>query len=182
MSIWFEGSNEIMTSIDQVKVSYENLGEHYVGVVSLFPGLTSVDLIDQGSDFVLIRTNEGLMKRTSISKMVAANRLVVEFDEEYQTDRRLTVKSHYRQDFIDTGAGVTHRLTISDVSASGILGFFYRIFGKSSTGNATLRSYKSYLEISMLMAGCDGAQPIHSCCGYRVGTGCSRALQQQDAL
>lgn len=146
MSIWFEGSNEIKRSIERVTNSFEDLGEHYVGVVSLFPGVVTVELIEQGRDFVLIRTNEGPMKRTSIVKTVEAGRVSVEFDEEYQAGRRVTVKSHYKHEFVDAGEGVTHRLTISDVSATGIMGFFYRIFGKRSTGNATLKSYKSYLE------------------------------------
>lgn len=70
MANWFEGSNEIKCGIQRFKDSFKNLGDHCVGVVKLFPGMTSVDLLDEGSDFVTIRTNEGLMKRTSISKTV----------------------------------------------------------------------------------------------------------------
>lgn len=146
MSVWFEDSNEIAANVQQVKDSFENLGEHYVGVVSLFPGLTTVELVEEGSDFVTIRTNEGLMKRTNISSVAEADRFVVEFDEDYQAGRRITVKSHYRQEFTAAGSDVKHRATISDVSAPGIMGFFYRKFGKSNTGKAVLKSYKIYLE------------------------------------
>ena len=101
MSIWFEGFGEIECNISQVKHTLDNLGEHYVGVISLMPGLTSVELVEQGSDFVTIKTNDGLMKRTNISKLV---------------------------------------------EAPGLLGFFYRNFGSSNTGNAFLTSYKTYFE------------------------------------
>ena len=48
MSVWFEGSSEIECNIQQVKHALENYGEHYVGVISLMPGLTSVELVEQG--------------------------------------------------------------------------------------------------------------------------------------
>lgn len=147
MSVWFEGSNEIDTTIGKVSDSFENLGEHYVDVVSLFPGMISVDLLDEGIDFVTIRTNEGLMKRTNISKKVEADRVIVELDEEYQVGKRVTVRSHFWHEFIDEESGVTHRLAISDVSTAGILGFLYRIFGRRSTGKAMLKSYKAFLEV-----------------------------------
>jgi hypothetical protein len=146
MSVWFEGSNEIECNIQQVKHDLENQGEHYVGVISLVPGLTSVELVEQGSDFVIIRTNEGLMKRTNISKHIEAESVVVEFDEEYQAGRMVTVKSHYLDEFRTSGTGVKHRTVLSGVEAPGVLGFFYRKFGKSNTGNAILKSYKTYFE------------------------------------
>jgi hypothetical protein len=146
MSVWFEGSNEIECNIQQVKQSLENSGEHFVGLVSLMPGLVNVELVEQGSDFVTIRTNEGLMKRTNISKTIEAERLVVEFDEEYQAASKVTTKSHNKDEFTTTAAGVRYRTVISSVEASGVLGFFYRKFGSSNIGNAYLKSYKTYFE------------------------------------
>ena len=146
MSVWFEGSNEIECSIQQVKQSFKNPGEHYVGVISLMPGLTSVELVEQGSDFVFIRTNEGISKRTNISKHIEVESVVVEFDEEYQAGSKLTVKSHYLNEFTPNGTGVKHRVVMSGVEAPGLLGFFYRNFGRSNTGNANLKSYKAYFE------------------------------------
>ena len=146
MSVWFEGSNEIECTIQQVKHALENHGKHYVGVISLMPGLTSVELVEQGSDFVIIRTNEGLMKRTNISTRIEAESVVVEFDEEYQAGRMVTTKSHYLDEFKTSDTGVKHRTVMSDVEARGLLGFFYRNFGKSSIGKASLKSYKTYLE------------------------------------
>ena len=146
MSVWFEGSNEIECSIQQVKHALENYGEHYVGVISLMPGLTSVELVEQGSDFVTIKTNEGLMKRTNISKHIEAERVVVEFDEEYQAGSKVTTKSHFLDEFTTSDTGVKHHTVISGVEAPGLLGFFYRKFGSSNTGNAFLNSYKTYFE------------------------------------
>jgi hypothetical protein len=147
MSIWFEGSGAIVCSIQQVKESFANHGEHYVGVVGLMPGITSVELVEQGEDFVIIRTNEGVMHRTNISKQIEADRVVVEFDEEYQAGTKVTATSHYLEAFTTTNdGGVEHRAVISGVEAPGVLGFFYRKLGKSSIGNAVLASYKNYFE------------------------------------
>jgi hypothetical protein len=146
MSVWFEGNSEIECNIQQVKNAIENLGEHYVGVISLMPGLTSVELVEQGSDFVTIKTNEGLMKRTSISKRIETESVVVEFDEEYKAGSMVTVKSHYLDEFTASDIGVKHRTVLSGIEAPGFLGFFYRNFGKSSTGKALLKSYKTCLE------------------------------------
>ncbi len=146
MSVWFEGSNEIESDIQKVKHVLENYGEHYVGVISLMPGLTSVELVEQGNNFVIIRTNEGLMKRSNITKHIEADRVVVEFDEEYQAGAMLTTKSHILDEFTSSGTGVEHHTIISKIEAPGLLGFFYRNFGKSNTGNAFLKSYKTYFE------------------------------------
>lgn len=145
MSVWFEDSNEIECNIQQVKQSYEDYGEHYVGVLSHYPGLTSVELVEQGSDFVTIKTNEGLTKRTNISKHIEAECVVVEFDEEYQTSM-VTVKTHYLNEFTTSDTGIKHRTVMSDVKAPGFLGFFYRNFSKSNIGKGILKSYKIYFE------------------------------------
>jgi hypothetical protein len=146
MSIWFEGESEIECNIQQVKDAFENYGEHYVGVISLMPGLTSVELVEQGSDFVTIKTNEGLMKRTNISKSIEVERVVVEFEEEYQADTKVTAHSHFLDEFTTSDSGVKHHTVMSGVEASGLLGFFYRKFGSSNIGNAFLTSYKTYFE------------------------------------
>jgi hypothetical protein len=145
MSVWFEGSNEIRCNIQQVKDAFENQGEFFAGVVGLMPGLTSVELVEKGSDLVIIKTNEGKMKRTNLSKRIESERVVVEFDEEYQAGA-MTIKSHYFDEFTTSDTGVNHRTVISDIEAPGIMGFFYRNFGKSNIGKAALESYKSYFE------------------------------------
>lgn len=146
MSVWFEGSGDIECDIQHVKHDLENHGEHFVGVVSLMPSLTSVELVEQGNDFAIIKTNEGLMKRTNISKRIEPESVIVEFDEEYQAGSMVTTKSHFFDEFTMSGAGVKHRIVVSSVEAPGLLGFFYRKFGKSNTGNAFLISYKTYFE------------------------------------
>ncbi len=146
MSAWFEGSNEIDCTLEQVKRAVGDHGAHLVGVVGLMPGLTDVELVEQGRDFVTIKTNEGLMKRTNIDVRVGAESVVVESDEEYQAGSKVTTTSHFLDEFTTSGAGVKHRMVMTDVEASGLLGFFYRNLGSSRTGRAFLESYKTYLE------------------------------------
>ena len=146
MSTWFEGENDIECNIEEVKHALEHHGEHYVGVTSLRPGMTSVELVEEGLDFATIRTNEGLMRRTNISKHIEAERVAVEFDEEYEAGSAITTKSHFSDEFITRGNGVMHRIVMSDVEAPGFLGFFYRTFGSSKMGKAFLTAYKAYFE------------------------------------
>ena len=146
MSVWFEGSREIDCEIGQVKRALENPGELYAGIVSLMPGLTSVELAEQGNDSVTIRTNEGLMKRTNIAKSVEADRVVVNFDESYEAGSKVTTMSHFSEEFTTGDTGVTYHLVMSDVEAPGFLGFFYQRFGSSKTGNAFLTAYQAHLE------------------------------------
>lgn len=148
MSNWFEGESEIDCTLQQVKQALENHGEHYVGVIRLMPGMTSVALVEQGPDFVTIRTNEGLMKRTNITKRMEAERVVVAFDEEYQAGSKVTTQSHFVDTFTTSGAGVKYRAVISSVEAAGLLGFLYRNFGSKNMGKAFLASYKAYFEQS----------------------------------
>jgi hypothetical protein len=48
VSIWFDGESDIDCTLQQVKRAFGNHGEHYVGVTSLMPGLTTVELVEQG--------------------------------------------------------------------------------------------------------------------------------------
>ena len=146
MSIWFEKEEAISCTIQLVKESFENIGEHYVAVVSRMPGLASVDLIDQGSDFLHIRTNEGLMKRSQITKHVDTEGIRIDYREEYQAGTKITVKSHVSESFTASETGVDYRVVISDVEATGILGFFYRTFGKASIGRSLVQATKTYFE------------------------------------
>lgn len=144
MSVWYEGSCEIDCDIGQVRHALEDPGELYVDIVRLMPGLTSVDLMDQASDSVTIRTNEGVMKRSNISRRIEADRVVVEFDEVYEAGSKVTTTSHFAEEFTAGDSRVTYRLVMTDVEAPGFLGFFYQRFGSSKTGNAFLAAYKTY--------------------------------------
>jgi hypothetical protein len=146
MTVWFEGTGEIGSNINHVKEAFENLGEFLVGVVSRMPGLTGVELMEQGTDFVILQTNEGIMKRTSIAIRIEQDRVVVESDEEYQAGAKVTTKAHFLDEFSAAKTGVVHRLVISDIQASGLLGFFYRRFGSSKMGNAFLNATKAFFE------------------------------------
>ena len=115
-----------------------------MAVVSLMPGLSKVELVEEGEGFVTIRTNEGLMQRTNLSCTVDDGRVVVEFDEFYDASGRVAATSHYRDEFIAAGAGVQNHLIISGVEAPGVLGFLYRNFGSGSIGKAVLEANRRH--------------------------------------
>ena len=102
--------------------------------------------MEQGTNSVTIKTNEGLMKRTNISARIEAESVVVEFDEQYEAGSKVTATSHFTDEFTASGTGVTHRLVMSGVEAPGFLGFFYRNLGSSKTGNDFLTAYKTHFE------------------------------------
>ena len=108
--------------------------------------MTSIEIQEQGSDFVIIKTNEGITKRSNIKKRIKADIVVLEYDEETQTGSMLTTKAHFTDKFTKHGATVNHRTRISRFKAPGLLGFIYRKLGKTKTGNAYLSAYKTYLE------------------------------------
>ncbi len=144
MSVWFEGDGEIACSLDSVVQAIDDIGAYFAGVVSLMPGLTSVTLADQHPDIVIITTSEGLMKRTNVSTRVEEDQVTIE----YQAGSKVTVNSHSIHQFIPTEHGVAHRLTVRDITAPGLLGFFYRKFGRSKIGKALMTAEKTYLESS----------------------------------
>jgi hypothetical protein len=147
--IWFEGSNEITCDIKQVENALQNLGGYFVGTIKEMPSMLSVELIEQGDDFVTIQTNEGIMKRTNISKKVAGDRITVAYDEEYQAGKALTTHSHFLDEFEVSNNNVSYRITISNLKAPGFMGFFYRNFGSSNMGKAFLAANKAFLEKGM---------------------------------
>ena len=143
---WFEGSSLIECSFQSLEHAIENHGKFYEGIVSFMSGISSVEILEQGRDYLIIRTNEGIMKRTKITKSIAQDIISVEFDEEYKAGKIITTNAHYFDEFTSTENGIKHSTTISDVKASGILGFFYRVFGSANIGKAVLSSHKTYLE------------------------------------
>ena len=146
MSVWFEGENSISCSLDRVNQEVANTGEYFAGVVGRMPGLINVELVDAQADALTIRTNEGLMRRTNISTRTPSDSVLIEFDEEYNAGSKVTTNSHFLHEFIANDQGVSHRLVIRDVTAPGLLGFFYRTFGSAKMGKAFLTAHKGYLE------------------------------------
>ncbi len=145
MTVWFQGDVEFECDMEQVRRSLDDPGEHFVGVVRRMPGMTSVELVDQGEDAVTIRTNEGLMTRSAIRVQVEDDRAVVEYDEVYAAGTKVTARSHYRDEFTTTASGVRFHTTISGVEAAGVLGFLYRKLGSSNIGNAVLGATRQHL-------------------------------------
>lgn len=146
MAVWYEGKIDIECTIDQVAAAFEDLGTHYTSVVRLMPGMTVVELVDQGPDSVTIKTNEGLMHRTNFSKTVTGEGVTVKYDEQYDAQSKVVATAHFSEEYSKSAAGVHHRLAITDMKAPGFLGFFYRRFGSSNIGKAFLDAHKTSLE------------------------------------
>lgn len=88
------------------------------------PGITSVELLDKGDDYVTIKTNGGIMKRSNISVKTEATSTTLEFNEEYQAGKKVTTNAHFRFEFTKNDNNLSNQLVISDLSAPGFLGFF----------------------------------------------------------
>ena len=144
--IWFQDSILINCNSKIVNNSLNNLGEHFKKVISVMPGMTTVELIGQGSDYVTIKTNEGIMNRTNISVISKEEIIIVEFDEEYIAGKAIATNSHFVEKFDVNDKSMLLHLEISNLKAPGFLGFFYRNFGSKNIGSAFLASYKKILE------------------------------------
>ncbi len=72
--------------------------------------------------------------------------MIVEFDEEYQAGKTVTTNAHFFHEFESKESVINHRIVISNLSAPGFMGFFYKKFGSSNIGKAFLKTYKTYLE------------------------------------
>ena len=147
MSVWLEGESDIDCDLGQVRESLEHPGEHHVGVVSRMPGMTTVELVDQGPDSVTIRTNEGLMSRSHISVRAEAERIIADFDEDYRAGK-MNFTSHHHLEFTAQDNGVHLRVVLSDLDAPGLMGFFYRRLGRRSMRKAFVQSHRDYFERS----------------------------------
>ena len=145
-STWFEDFIIITCNFKKINDSLKNIGKFHTEITKLMPGINMSELIEQGTNHVTIKTNEGVMKRTNISKNIQKNTTIIEFDEEYQAGNKITTTSHHLEEYTLNGSKINYHLIISDVKASGFLGFFYRIFGKKNIGNAILKSHKTYFE------------------------------------
>ena len=135
----------IVCNIDDINKSLSDIGEHYNELISVYPGMTSVELIQQGKDYVIIKTNEGTMKRTNISVDTSENKILIELDEEYITTK-ITTNSHFVEKFEAKNDSVELHIEISNLVAPGFLGFFLRNFGGKNIGNGFLDSYRKILE------------------------------------
>ena len=145
MKVWFEGAIALSCNLATVTAALEDHGAHYTALTKLMPGLSTVELVEQSPDSLVIRTNEGVMTRTGLTKTFDEDRVVVEFDEVYQAGSVVTASSHFREVFTPSSdGGVTFELTISGMEAPGVLGFFYRNFGSSNIGKAFLESRQTW--------------------------------------
>jgi len=125
--IWFEGAGDIQCVLKKVEESIQNIGEYYAGIVRLMPGMSQVELIESGDDFIIIQTNEGLMKRTNIHTKLEPGKIVLEFDEEYRAGKMLTTHACFLDEYTTSGDKIRHRTVISDLKAPGFMGFLLKI-------------------------------------------------------
>lgn len=146
MSNWYKGSHEINCGFSKILESFENIGDLYVNITKLMPGLSIVELVEQSESHVVIKTNEGLMNRSNISRKLVDECLTISYDEDYQAGKTIRVISHIEDVFISENDITKHKLSISDVNATGFMGFLYRTFGKSNIGNSQLKAYKEFFE------------------------------------
>ena len=142
--IWFQGNNSVKCNLNMVDIQTQDMGRLFVGLVTQMSGITQAELIEQDEHSVVIKTNEGQMTRNNITKESTGDKIILEFDEEYVAGKAITSRSHYVHEFEKTEDGFRHTLTISDVKASGILGFFYKLFGSKNIGKDVLKSVESY--------------------------------------
>ena len=85
------------------------------------------------------------MKRTNISIVSNKDKIIVEFDEEYQAGKTITTNSHFVKEFEEKNNEIRLRVEISNLKAPGFMGFFYRNFGSKNIGNSFLNAYENYL-------------------------------------
>lgn len=143
--IWFHNSTVMDCKIEDINKSLNEIGNHYKELVSVYPGVTSVELIEHGKDYVTIKTNEGIMKRTNISIDRSENKIIIELDEEYITSK-ITTSSHFVEIFEAKNDKVQLSIEINNLIAPGFLGFFLRNFGSKNIGNGFFNSYRKILE------------------------------------
>ncbi len=143
---WFEGTTQIDCDLQSVKTSLDDFGTHFLGVVRSMPGISEAELLEQGEDFVMIRTNEGVMRRHNIECSVSDDEVILRFDEVYEA-RKVTGRSHFEDTYTASNSGgVQFHSVVSDVQMNGVLGFLYRRFGRRNMGKAFLSSQKKYFE------------------------------------
>lgn len=141
MTIWFDGEHELACSFEEICSAWEEPGATFVSILKFYPGLTTVNLVDEKNDSVTIKTNEGTMTRTNLVSNIEANRLRVEFDERYEAGNKVSATSHFVHEFSASETGVHHKIEIHDVVAPGVLGFFYRHLASGNIGKGFLDAY-----------------------------------------
>lgn len=143
---WYKGEILINSNLTDVGNSLNDLGKHYLGLVSIMPGLTTVELIEQGNNFVKIKTNEGIMLRSNITINSTNDKITIEFDEEYKAGSAITATSHFIESYEPKDSSLLYKLEINNLQSPGFLGFFYRNFGSKNIGKSFLDSNKKLLE------------------------------------
>lgn len=146
MATWFEATSEVNCTLDIVEEKTKNVATFIEKTVALMPGISSAQLLETDDASVKIKTNEGNMVRSNIVRTITPSAVVLEFDESYQAGSMMKTTSHHKNVFSLSSDGISHKLTISDVSANGFMGWLYRTFGAGNIGKAILAINKTHLE------------------------------------
>ena len=146
MSHWFEGSISVDCSYDHVISSFAHIGLHYKRQVDFMPGVHDVTLVESSSSRFEVKTNEGRMIRENITIKINKQSVEVTFRETYRAGSMMTATSNFVETYTSVNNAVEYALVIESVKTSGVLGFFYRNFGKKNIGNAVLKAGKNALE------------------------------------
>lgn len=146
MKIWFSGSAPIAASLSQIYNALAQFGKHHTDTVSKMPGMLSVELQEETSDSITIKTNEGIMKRYNMVLEQGDSFVRMTFIEHYHAGKVTDTTCHYDLTFTQEADQVVLTATLSDLNASGFMGWLYKTFGSKNIGKAVLQTYASYFE------------------------------------
>ncbi|MDG1483216.1 MAG: hypothetical protein P8R54_26740 [Myxococcota bacterium] len=146
MKTLFEDTTALPFCLQDISAALSDIGRYFVETTRNMPDMTSVVLVEQGASFVTFKTNQGLVKRTNIAIEHTAERIRVEYAEEYWAGKLIAGISHVMDDFMPCPAGIAHCTTISGVEAPGFRGFFTRNLDVSGLGKALQVAQRRHIE------------------------------------
>ena len=85
------------------------------------PGNSEAELLEQGDDFVTIRTNGSAMRRHNIECSVGDDEVILRFDEVYEAEVHRKIAHFEGASTAPNSGGVQFCRAVSDVRANGVL-------------------------------------------------------------
>lgn len=80
LSTWFEGTTDLDCDFLMVERDLGDPAAHFLAVTRAMPGITNVELTEQGPDRVALQTNEGHMTRSGIEVATDDDEATIELD------------------------------------------------------------------------------------------------------
>ena len=143
--IWFQGTARVTCDAARIDQALADIGSFFSKTVAGMPGISKVSTVDRDGATYRCRTNEGEVQRSAVSIEGEGGNTRLQFEETYDA-RLVVVRAHHRHSFESDETGTTIRVEISNVSATGLLGFAYKLFGSKSIGKAILAAYQDYFD------------------------------------